>query len=163
VAVGGAAACAFARNLFRAALCLGASLAGVAALYLFLQAEYLAAVQLLVYVGGILVLTVFAVMMSRDVLGLRAPPGPGRRLLAAAAAALVLAAALRLAVAAEAEGAARGLAAERAMAASAAPGTAGLAGELAGPHLLCALAAALALLVAVAGGSSLVRGEDADA
>jgi NADH-quinone oxidoreductase subunit J len=66
-----AAGAALVRNLFRAALCLGACLAGVAALYLFLEAEYLAAIQLVVYVGGILVLTVFGVMFSADVQGER--------------------------------------------------------------------------------------------
>ena len=65
----GAAWCVFARNLFRAALGLGLCLTGVAGLYLFLQAEYLAAIQLVVYVGGVLVLAVFGVMFSRDILG----------------------------------------------------------------------------------------------
>lgn len=65
----GAALCVFARNLFHAALGLGICLLGVAGLYLFLQAEYLAAIQLVVYVGGVLVLAVFGVMASRDILG----------------------------------------------------------------------------------------------
>jgi len=69
LAVAGAAMCVFARNLVHAAFALGAALLGVAALYLFLQAEYLAAIQIVVYVGGVLVLTVFAVMLSRDILG----------------------------------------------------------------------------------------------
>jgi NADH-quinone oxidoreductase subunit J len=65
----GASICAFARNLFRAALGLGLCLTGVAGLYFFLQAEYLAAIQIVVYVGGVLVLAVFGVMFSRDILG----------------------------------------------------------------------------------------------
>ncbi len=72
--------CALARNLFRAALSLGACLIGVAALYLFLEAEYLAAIQLVVYVGGILVLTIFGVMFSSDILGLRQRPGTGAKI-----------------------------------------------------------------------------------
>jgi NADH:ubiquinone oxidoreductase subunit 6 (subunit J) len=69
LAVAGGAVCVFARNLVHAAFALGASLLGVAALYLFLQAEYLAAIQVVVYVGGVLVLTVFGVMFSKDILG----------------------------------------------------------------------------------------------
>lgn len=65
----GALATALARNLVYAALALGVTLAGVSGLYFFLQAEFLAAVQLTVYVGGILVLILFGVMFSRDILG----------------------------------------------------------------------------------------------
>ena len=53
-----------ARNLFRAALGLALALFGVAALYLFLQAEFLAVVQLLIYVGAILTLIIFGVMLT---------------------------------------------------------------------------------------------------
>lgn len=53
-----------ARNLFRAALGLALALFGVAALYLFLEAEFLAVTQLLVYVGAILTLLVFGVMLT---------------------------------------------------------------------------------------------------
>ena len=53
-----------ARNLFRAALGLATSLFGVAAVYLFLQAEFLAVTQLLVYVGAILTLIIFGVMLT---------------------------------------------------------------------------------------------------
>ena len=52
------------RNLFRAALSLGIVLVGVAALFLLLEAEFLAFVQILVYVGAILPLVVFAVMLT---------------------------------------------------------------------------------------------------
>lgn len=53
-----------ARNLFRAALGLALALFGVAVLYLFLQAEFLAVVQLLIYVGAILTLILFGVMLT---------------------------------------------------------------------------------------------------
>ena len=53
-----------ARNLFRAALGLAAALFGVAVLYLFLEAEFLAVAQLLIYVGAILTLIVFGVMLT---------------------------------------------------------------------------------------------------
>lgn len=68
-AVGGAAGAAGVRNLFHAALLLGLSLTGVAGLYLFLGAAYLACVQLIVYVGGILVLILFATLFSADLMG----------------------------------------------------------------------------------------------
>ena len=52
------------RNLFRAALSLGLTLLGVAGLFLVLEAEFLAFVQILVYVGAILTLIVFAIMLT---------------------------------------------------------------------------------------------------
>ena len=56
-----------ARNLFRAALGLALALFGVAVLYLYLEAEFLAVVQLLVYVGAILTLVIFAVMLTQRI------------------------------------------------------------------------------------------------
>jgi NADH-quinone oxidoreductase subunit J len=41
------------------------SLVTVAALYVTLAAEFLAAIQVLVYVGGVLILITFAVMLTR--------------------------------------------------------------------------------------------------
>lgn len=52
------------RNLFRAALSLGLVLTGVAGLFILLEAEFLAFVQILVYVGAILTLVVFAIMLT---------------------------------------------------------------------------------------------------
>ena len=51
-------------NLFRAALSLGLALVGIAGLFLLLEAEFLAFVQILVYVGAILTLVVFAIMLT---------------------------------------------------------------------------------------------------
>ena len=53
-----------ARNLFRAALGLGGALLGVAVLYLYMEAEFLAVTQLLIYVGAILTLLIFGVMLT---------------------------------------------------------------------------------------------------
>lgn len=64
------------RNLFRAALSLGLVLIGVAGLFILLEAEFLALVQILVYVGAILTLVVFAIMLTAK---LQAPPGPSPR------------------------------------------------------------------------------------
>lgn len=54
-----------ARNLFHSALFLAASFFGVAVLYVLLEAEFLAVVQVLIYVGAIATLIVFAIMLSR--------------------------------------------------------------------------------------------------
>jgi NADH:ubiquinone oxidoreductase subunit 6 (subunit J) len=51
------------RNPVHAALLLTVNLAGVAALYLMLQAQFLALVQVIVYAGAIAVLFVFAIMV----------------------------------------------------------------------------------------------------
>lgn len=51
-------------NLFRAALSLGVVLFGVAGLFIALQADFLGFVQILVYIGAILTLVVFAIMLT---------------------------------------------------------------------------------------------------
>jgi len=56
-----------ARNLFRCAVGLAAVLIGIAGLYLLMEAQFLSAVQIAVYVGGVVVLVVFAVLMVEDV------------------------------------------------------------------------------------------------
>lgn len=67
VSVGSAALVVHLRSMFRAALMLVASFVGVAGLFAMVNAEFLAVVQVLVYGGGIAVLVIFAVMMTRDV------------------------------------------------------------------------------------------------
>jgi NADH-quinone oxidoreductase subunit J len=57
----------FLRNVFRAALALVVCFVTVAGLYITLSADFLAAVQILVYVGAISVLIILAVMMTREV------------------------------------------------------------------------------------------------
>lgn len=52
------------RNIVRTAVCLLFTLVGVAGLYFLLNAEFLAAVQLVVYAGGTLILIVFGVMLT---------------------------------------------------------------------------------------------------
>ncbi len=53
------------RNLLHAALWLVASLFGVAVLFAILQANFLAVVQVVVYIGAIAILFIFAVMLTR--------------------------------------------------------------------------------------------------
>jgi NADH:ubiquinone oxidoreductase subunit 6 (subunit J) len=57
----------FLRNVFRAALALVLCFITVAGLYITLSADFLAAIQILVYVGAISVLIILAIMMTRDV------------------------------------------------------------------------------------------------
>jgi NADH:ubiquinone oxidoreductase subunit 6 (subunit J) len=54
------------RRLFRSALFLVLSFVGVAGFYILLEAELLAMIQLLVYVGAIAILIIFAIMLSRQ-------------------------------------------------------------------------------------------------
>jgi NADH-quinone oxidoreductase subunit J len=56
------------RNLFHAALFLIVSFFGVAAFYVLLDAGFFAAVQVLVYIGAISILFIFAVMLTRNVI-----------------------------------------------------------------------------------------------
>ncbi len=65
--VGAAALVVASRNVFHAALFLVASLSSVAGLYLLLNADFLAAVQVLLYVGAIAVMLIFGVMFTRDI------------------------------------------------------------------------------------------------
>ena len=62
--VGSAAVVVFARSLIYSAFALLFTFLGVAGLYLLLGADFLATTQLLVYVGGILVLLLFGVMLT---------------------------------------------------------------------------------------------------
>lgn len=73
VTLGGAWFAVSARNLFRAALGLALALFGVAALYLFLEAEFLAVTQLLIYVGAILTLLIFGVMLTARIADPKVP------------------------------------------------------------------------------------------
>jgi NAD(P)H-quinone oxidoreductase subunit 6 len=65
--VGGAAVVALSRNILYSALGLLAALLGAGSLYVFLSADFLAVAQLLVYVGGVLVLVLFAVMLTGQI------------------------------------------------------------------------------------------------
>ena len=54
------------RRLFRSALFLVLSFVGVAGFYILLEAGLLAMIQLLIYVGAIAILIIFAIMLSRQ-------------------------------------------------------------------------------------------------
>jgi len=67
VTVASAAVVVLARSLIYSAFSLLLTFAGVAGLYLLLGADFLAATQLLIYVGGILVLLLFGVMLTHKI------------------------------------------------------------------------------------------------
>jgi NAD(P)H-quinone oxidoreductase subunit 6 len=67
ITVGSAVVVAFSRNIIYSAFSLLGTFAGVAGLYIFLGADFVAAVQVLIYVGGILVLILFAVMLTHRI------------------------------------------------------------------------------------------------
>ena len=67
MAVGGALGVVLVPDLFRAALLLIVVFMAVAGFYILLSAEFLAVVQVLIYVGAIAILIIFAVMLTRDV------------------------------------------------------------------------------------------------
>ncbi len=58
-----------AQNIVRAAVALIFSFCGLAGLYLLLDAEFLAAVQVLIYVGGITILLLFAILLTSRIAG----------------------------------------------------------------------------------------------
>ncbi len=63
----GASGVAFSSNIVYSAFSLLASFVGVVGLFGFLSNDFLAVVQLMVYVGGILVLILFAVMLTNKI------------------------------------------------------------------------------------------------
>ncbi len=71
------------QNVVRAALFLAVVLAGAAGLYILLAAEFVAWVQVLVYVGAIVVLMLFGLMLTRAPLGGHAHVDNNQRWLAA--------------------------------------------------------------------------------
>ena len=58
-----------ARNLFHSVLWLAAALVTTAGVFLLLQAEFLAAVQVLLYAGGVVTIVVFAIMLTERLVG----------------------------------------------------------------------------------------------
>ena len=74
------------RMIFRAAIYLLFSLIGVAGIYFWLQYEFIAAVQVVVYVGGIVVLIIFSIFLTQQAGEELPKQKPGRQLFAALAA-----------------------------------------------------------------------------
>jgi len=67
--LGGGVGVVISRNLYHAALYLILSLFGIAGLYVILEAPFLAAIQVLVYLGAIAVLITITIMVTRRLMG----------------------------------------------------------------------------------------------
>ncbi|MCS5624349.1 MAG: NADH-quinone oxidoreductase subunit J [Candidatus Marinimicrobia bacterium] len=57
----------YSKKLLNSAIALLFTLFGVAGLYVFLWADFLAAVQVVVYIGGILILIIFGIMLTNRI------------------------------------------------------------------------------------------------
>jgi NADH:ubiquinone oxidoreductase subunit 6 (subunit J) len=57
------------KNLFHSVLYLALALTGTAGIFLTLDAEFLAAVQLLLYAGGVITIVVFAIVVTERLVG----------------------------------------------------------------------------------------------
>jgi NADH:ubiquinone oxidoreductase subunit 6 (subunit J) len=68
VTLGAAVMVVSSRNLFRSALWLILTFFGIAAIFILLNAEFLAVVQVLIYIGAISTLIIFAIMLTRDMM-----------------------------------------------------------------------------------------------
>jgi NADH-quinone oxidoreductase subunit J len=71
ITLGGALAVVANKNLLHGAVYLIISLFGVAGLFVLLSAPFLAAVQVLVYIGAIAILIIFAVMLTRSMTNMK--------------------------------------------------------------------------------------------
>src|SRR6478752_6476850 len=69
--LGSAGIVAFSKNIIHSSLALLGTFMGIAGLYITLSADFLAAVQILVYVGGTLTLILFAVMLTSRIEDIR--------------------------------------------------------------------------------------------
>ncbi len=69
VLVGSALAVVLSKNLFHSVLYLALALTGTAGIFLVLEAEFLAAVQLLLYAGGVVTIVVFAIVVTERLVG----------------------------------------------------------------------------------------------
>ncbi len=74
-------------KIFRSAIFLLFTLLGVAGLYFWMEVEFIAAVQITVYVGGIVVLIIFSIFLTQHA-GNDAPKVPAVRIVSASLAAL---------------------------------------------------------------------------
>lgn len=143
----GAGWVAFSTNIVHSAFGLFAALIGMAGIYGFLSADLLTVVQLLVYVGGISVLVLFAVMLTSGIANVR-QSNAHDRLVGAGVAALALLAVVVLAAGAF----------PPSPESPAAPTTATFGDALLGAYVLPFEAVSMLLLAALLGAVTLARG-----
>ena len=77
------------KNVFQNALALILALFGMAALFIYLNAEFLAVVQVIIYIGAISVAIIFAIMLSKPWFHSLPPRNPQKMFRAILAAALL--------------------------------------------------------------------------
>jgi NADH:ubiquinone oxidoreductase subunit 6 (subunit J) len=82
ITLGAAAMVVVVRNIFHALLFLTLSFLGVAGIYFLLAADFLAVVQVLVYVGAIIILMMFALMLTHRVMSGKLRQAAGQWLVA---------------------------------------------------------------------------------
>ena len=145
-----AAGVAFSPNIVYSAFSLMGTLMGAAALYVFLAADFVAVVQVLIYVGGILVLTLFAVMLTHRIADVRISNRSVGRLPAFVVIALVAGVMIKAVLGAHWHTAA---------AATPAPTTYGIGNSFLGEYLLPFELASVVLLAALIGAVVLSRKE----
>jgi NADH-quinone oxidoreductase subunit J len=148
ITVGSAAVVVLARGLIYSAFALLFTFFGVAGLYLLLGADFLAATQLLIYVGGILVLLLFGVMLTHKLYDLDLKSGTTQFLPG-----LIIGAGLFLTLAIIAFKTRWAVGPGRLPA----PTTAEIGGQFMGAYLLPFEAASILLLVALMGAAMIVR------
>ena len=102
VLVGSALAVVLTRNLFHSVMWLALALTGTSGLFLTLNAEFLAAVQLLLYAGGVITIVVFAIVVTERLVAEKITQSSRRIGGGAIVAGLLLAALLRVIVPARA-------------------------------------------------------------
>jgi len=82
---------AFSRNILHSAFALFFTFLGTSGLYFFLDADFLALVQLIIYIGGVIVILLFAVLLTRNIDIIRKTNAmAGKRAIAAGAGVMVL-------------------------------------------------------------------------
>jgi len=150
-------------NLVHAALWLGLTLLATAGLYAMLGASFMAGIQVLLYIGGVITLMLFAVMITRRHEGLAVPAdskGRGRAAVAALALFGVVAAAIRATPELDAPRGLGGSPAEIAAAIPAPVTTSDIGRALLGQHVLAFEVVSVLLLAAVIGAVVIARRRD---
>src|SRR5215210_8049341 len=101
--VGSALAVVLTKNLFHSVLWLALGLTGTAGVFLMLDAEFLAAVQVLLYAGGVVTVVVFAIVVTERLVGDKLSQTSRNVLTSAAASAALLALLVRAIASADAD------------------------------------------------------------
>ncbi len=97
-AILGALGVVLARRVFHSALFLVVALASVAGIFIILGADFLGVVQVVVYIGAIMVLILFGIMLTPQQVSMPSLGGPGQVVAGAAIALIILVGSVAVAV-----------------------------------------------------------------